>query len=43
MTLGNTGVTKRSVVARGALQRYEALEDLIRVSTQGSNVQSVAT
>ena len=26
VTVGNTGVTKRSVVERGALQRYEALE-----------------
>ena len=26
VTLGNTGVTKRSVVERGALQRYEGLE-----------------
>jgi hypothetical protein len=34
VTVGNTGVTKGSVVGRGALPRDEALEDRTSVSTQ---------
>ena len=34
VTVGNTGVTKRSVVERGALQRDEVLEGGIRVPIQ---------